>query len=120
MKKLFIVLGCLLVLAAAGGFIFFQSRRSTSKVAAASNRSITQEEVAKHSTASDCWMAIEGNVYDVTSFIPNHPGGQAIALGCGKDATALFNSRPNNGTSHSNRARDILSGMQIGVLAESS
>jgi cytochrome b involved in lipid metabolism len=63
-------------------------------------------------------MAISGNVYDVTSFIPNHQGGDQILLGCGKDATDMFDSRPNDGTSHSNRARQMLLNYQIGVLAK--
>lgn len=77
---------------------------------------ITMEEVAKHADQNSCWLVIDNNVYDVTSFIPGHPGGLAILAGCGKDATALFNGRPNVGTSHSSRARDMLSGLQIGVL----
>jgi cytochrome b involved in lipid metabolism len=58
-------------------------------------------------------MAISGNVYDVTSFIPNHPGGDQILMGCGKDATSLF-----TGQGHSGRAYNILPQYQIGVLAK--
>lgn len=80
------------------------------------SNSITMEEVGKHADQTNCWLVIEGNVYDVTSFISEHPGEEAILSGCGKDATSMFNSRPNIGTSHSDRARDTLSGLQIGVL----
>ena len=79
---------------------------------------ITLEEIAKHSDQNSCWMTIEGNVYDVSAFVPKHPGEEAILQGCGKDATAMFNSRPSNGTSHSTRARSTLSGFQIGTLAK--
>jgi cytochrome b involved in lipid metabolism len=79
-------------------------------------KQIAVSELAKHATPSDCWIAIEGKVYNVTDFIPGHPGGQIITTGCGKDATTMFNSRPNDGTSHSTRARDLLSGYQIGTL----
>ena len=79
----------------------------------------TLDEVAAHATADDCWMAIHGNVYDVTSFIPRHPGGQAILEGCGKDATTLFETRPmGSGTPHSDRARDMMAQYQIGTLAQ--
>lgn len=45
---------------------------------------ITVDELAKHSSASDCWVAFEGKAYDVTEFLPQHPGGvNAIARHCG-------------------------------------
>jgi cytochrome b involved in lipid metabolism len=33
-------------------------------------------------------------VYDVTTFIGKHPGGEAILKGCGKDATQMFSRHP--------------------------
>lgn len=82
----------------------------------AANKSFTLGDVASHSDKNSCWLVIDGKIYDVTSFISSHPGGD-ILLGCGKDATGMFNSRPNDGTSHSSQARRILEGLQIGVLA---
>jgi len=79
---------------------------------------ISISEIGNHSTSTDCWIAIEGGVYDVTDFIPDHPGGDQILQGCGKDATGMFNSRPNDGTSHSGSARSILSKYKIGDLAK--
>ena len=52
----------------------------------------TAAQVAQHNTASDCWLIISGNVYDVTNFIPIHPGGNAIVPYCGTDATTIFDS----------------------------
>ena len=51
---------------------------------------VTREELARHNTKEDCWMSIEGMVYDVTPYIRYHPGGDKILLGKGKDATALY------------------------------
>lgn len=49
------------------------------------------EEVLKHTGPDDCWVVINGTVYDVTSFLAEHPGGQGIILNnTGKDATAIF------------------------------
>jgi cytochrome b involved in lipid metabolism len=110
------------------GFSFLSRNKGSSGMpisvsteqAAAPSTSITLDEVVKHADAKSCFMAVEGNVYDVTSYIPNHPGRDAILQGCGKDATEMFNSRPGKGTSHSNRARDTLLKLKIGVLSGSS
>lgn len=76
-------------------------------------------EVAQHSTAGSCWLAIEGKVYDVTKFIEEtkHPGGAAILQGCGRDATELFNTRPmGSKTPHSDKAKSFLSQFYIGNI----
>jgi len=50
----------------------------------------TMEEVKKHSTKEDCWTVIKGRVYDVTKFVNEHPGGDVILDGAGKDSTSMF------------------------------
>jgi cytochrome b involved in lipid metabolism len=85
------------------------------------NPSYTLADVAKHSTKEDCWLAINGEVYDTTEFIAGskHPGGDAILDGCGSNATELFETRPmGSGTAHSERARELLKNYKIGTLAE--
>lgn len=53
----------------------------------------TMTEVAAHASAESCWTAIEGNVYDLTSWISKHPGGKSAILRlCGKDGTDAFNA----------------------------
>merc|ERR1719353_2735836 len=53
---------------------------------------LTMEEVAKHTTKTDCWVVVSGKVLDVTSFLSEHPGGElAILTFAGKDATEEFN-----------------------------
>ena len=48
--------------------------------------------VAKHKSKKDCWVILNNNVYNVTDFLPDHPGGKnAILLYAGKDGTKEFN-----------------------------
>ena len=35
-------------------------------------------EIAKHNSASDCWMIINNKVYDITPYINSHPGGESV------------------------------------------
>ncbi|KAF9467325.1 fumarate reductase [Collybia nuda] len=54
--------------------------------------SYTMAEVAKHNKKDDIWVVVDGQVLDVTSFLPDHPGGEkAIILYAGRDATEEFN-----------------------------
>lgn len=52
---------------------------------------VTTLAVAQHNTAESCWVILYGNVYDVTKFIPEHPGGAKVILQlAGKDATEEY------------------------------
>ena len=45
---------------------------------------VNLDTLAKHNKLSDCWVAYGGKVYDVTSFLPKHPGSaSAISPYCG-------------------------------------
>jgi cytochrome b involved in lipid metabolism len=56
--------------------------------------SYTMDDVKKRSTSSACWSVIDGNVYDLTKWIPAHRGGpQAILFLCGKDGTSAFKAQ---------------------------
>lgn len=58
-----------------------------------------------------CWIEIDGNVYDVTEFLYEHPGGEAILLnvsgkpGAGKKFAAA---------NHSGVAKNIMAEYAIG------
>lgn len=52
---------------------------------------LTFQDVSAHNSKNDCWVIIHDQVYDVTSFLPEHPGGSAIIMKyAGKDATKAF------------------------------
>lgn len=52
---------------------------------------ISFSELAQHSSQQSCWVAIHGQVYDVTEFLNSHPGGiNSILRWAGKDATKEY------------------------------
>ena len=78
-------------------------------------RELSHDEVARHCTKDDCWIIIVSNgiarVYDITKFLPQHPGGPEIVLDfAGKDATEAFED-----IGHSINARALLDEYLIGI-----
>ncbi|KAK3676552.1 hypothetical protein LTR78_003828 [Recurvomyces mirabilis] len=49
---------------------------------------ISTKEIAKHKSTSDCWIVVDDQVWDVTDFAPEHPGGSSLITRYGgRDAT---------------------------------
>lgn len=109
-----------LVLVGIGGYFVFGKNKPAAQEESQSEilSTFSMDEVAKHATGDDCWLVIDGGVYNVTSFVPRHPGEEKIHLGCGKDATDLFNSKAGKGISHSSTALKTRESLKIGILAE--
>lgn len=87
------------------------------------SKSVTAQEVAARASANDCWTIIDGVVYDITQYIPRHPGGSEILAACGTDGSSLFNNRTSpdgasvgSGTPHSPNAASQLASFKIGNL----
>ncbi|XP_050355300.1 cytochrome b5-like [Nymphalis io] len=59
------------------------------------------------------WMIYKDSVYDVTSYIPEHPGGDVILEEAGTDATKAFDD-----VDHSSDAITILKKYKIGEIVE--
>jgi cytochrome b involved in lipid metabolism len=54
-------------------------------------KNYTASEVAVHNKETDCWVILFNEVFDVTTFLNDHPGGKdAIMLFAGQDATEQF------------------------------
>jgi cytochrome b involved in lipid metabolism len=41
---------------------------------------ITWQEYSNHITPQDCWVLIDGYVYNVSDYLVEHPGGDDILL----------------------------------------
>lgn len=55
------------------------------------DKEYSMDEVEKHNNVDDCWAVIDGDVYDLTDWVGQHPGGaDKIEQLCGTDGTAMF------------------------------
>jgi cytochrome b involved in lipid metabolism len=55
------------------------------------------EQVKANNTAASCWSAIDAVVYNLTNWIPLHPGGSyLIQMLCGTDGSAQFRGQHAN------------------------
>lgn len=98
--------------AAVGSYLLLQPALAND-VATADSREISVDEFVKHNTADDCWITVNGNVYDLTDFISMHPGGTTpLIQNAGHDATAIYNKIHPKGTIENFLPKD----KQLGVL----
>jgi len=82
-----------------------------------SGQTFTMAEVAKHNKKDDLWIAVEVDgvlgVYDVTTYLPVHQGGDALLKWGGKDATTAV-----RGPQHPSTVWRLLSRYKIGHVAQ--
>jgi len=79
-----------------------------------SMKKITRAEVAEHNSNKSVWIIINNNVFDVTKFLDEHPGGCEVLIEqAGKDATENFED-----IGHSTDARNMTKQFMIGELAD--
>ncbi|KAL1226394.1 Cytochrome B5-like protein [Cardamine amara subsp. amara] len=76
-------------------------------------KSFSKSEVAEHNKRNDCWIILKDKVYDVTSYVEEHPGGDAILDHAGDDSTLGF-----FGPQHGTRVFDIIEDFYIGELLQ--
>ncbi|KAM0951359.1 putative cytochrome b5-like heme/steroid binding domain, cytochrome b5, heme-binding protein [Dioscorea sansibarensis] len=70
------------------------------------------KEVSKNNTRDDCWIVVDGKVYDVTKYLDDHPGGDDVLLSAtGKDSTEEFED-----AGHSKSARELMQEYFIGEI----
>ncbi|TVY82117.1 NADH-cytochrome b5 reductase [Lachnellula suecica] len=79
-------------------------------------KEIPESEVLKHKTKDDLWLIIHHNVYDVTNYLEDHPGGaDALLEVAGQNSTVAFED-----VGHSADARETMEGLLVGRLEGAS
>jgi len=57
------------------------------------SQGVPMSEVKKHKSKDSVWVVLHGNVYDLTAFLADHPGGDQVVLEwAGKDATKFWSA----------------------------
>ncbi|KAJ7969538.1 cytochrome B5-like protein [Quillaja saponaria] len=74
-------------------------------------KTYNKTEVLLHNKRTDCWIIIKNKVYDITSYVEEHPGGDAILAHAGDDSTEGF-----FGPQHATRVFDMIEDFYIGDL----
>ncbi|CAA9966102.1 hypothetical protein CFE70_009499 [Pyrenophora teres f. teres 0-1] len=78
----------------------------------AADKEYTYSDVSEHNTKKDLFIVVHDKVYDATSFVDEHPGGEEVLLDVGgQDSTEAFED-----VGHSDEAREILDGLLVGTL----
>ena len=84
--------------------------------APAAERRLTLAEVARHARPDDCWMAIDGSVYDFTASLPRHPSEpEVIEAWCGREASEAYRTKT-RGRPHSAAATRRMADFRLGTL----
>ncbi|KAF4629810.1 hypothetical protein G7Y89_g8334 [Cudoniella acicularis] len=79
-------------------------------------KEIPMSEVLKHKTKEDLWIIVHHNVYDVSKYLEDHPGGADSLLEvAGQNATVSFED-----VGHSSDARETMEHFLIGRLEGAS
>lgn len=77
---------------------------------------LSAQEVAGHNTTADCWSIVNGNVYNLTSYVQRHPGGSSVIKNiCGRDGSAAFSNQHNG----QGKPNNVLSGFLLGAVGSS-
>ncbi|XP_048885940.1 cytochrome b5 [Brienomyrus brachyistius] len=85
---------------------------NTEALSESSVKYFTLEEIKLHNMSKDTWIIIHDKVYNITSFLEEHPGGEEVLLEqAGTDATESFED-----VGHSKDAREMLQQYFIGEL----
>lgn len=119
MKNILIIVA-IIALLGVGGWYLANSNSENTGPTSAEHESIapatfTLADIKMHNSQSSCYVVIRGGVYDLTTWIAQHPGGPQAILGiCGTDATAAFDAQHKG----QGRPEATLTSFKIGTLSQ--
>ena len=92
-----------------------QGNSNPVKAESTKKNKVTKTELSKHNKQSDCWVGYNGKVYDITTFLPKHPGSAgALSPYCGTSDEFKQAFEKKHGTSKVNKLMKV--GVFIGDL----
>lgn len=78
----------------------------------------TRDAVSKHNVKTDCWIIIDGSVYDITAALKDHLRYKyELDPWCGKEATQAWETKDGKGKAHSRKAQLMLKNLHRGRVA---
>jgi cytochrome b involved in lipid metabolism len=98
-------------------FLFFRPASPPVNTKKREQGFFTRAQVAQHARRDDLWIILTQNgvskVYDVTAYVDEHPGGDAILTNAGDDSSDEF-----FGPQHPPRVHDMIEDFCIGTLLD--
>jgi uncharacterized protein with NAD-binding domain and iron-sulfur cluster len=76
------------------------------------------DDISKHNKSTDFWCYYRNNVYNLTEFVKNHPGGSIILKSAGKDLEEVWSEFGFEWHNNNKNVMNILKQYKIGELVE--
>ncbi len=76
----------------------------------------TVKQIEKHNTKNDFWCYYKNNVYDLTNFVKDHPGGDIILNTAGKNMETVWDDYGMSWHKKNTSVMNILNKYKIGTL----
>ena len=77
---------------------------------------LSNSKIKTHNSKSDCWSIVNGNVYNLTTYVKSHPGGASVIANiCGKDGSNAFVNQHNT----QGKPNTVLSSFLLGPVGAS-
>jgi len=81
------------------------------------SKDVSLDELRKHTAAADCWMAIDGSVYNMSEFIKLHAEEckkMNFTDYCGRDASDVWKKKESGDNPHKKKSFRRLENAKVG------